>query len=139
METVSLENKIKIDKKMSRGEKEIAGFLTYYKMPFEFERPFAVKDDEKTKIWHPDFTLYSHGNILIEYFGLAGANDDYDRSTAHKLKVYNEMNVKVISIFPQQIQDGSYQRRILKETGQYLLAKTKDVDQVCGQYIRDSH
>jgi len=48
----------------SNGEKKIAGYLTKRGFTFSYERPVALLDDDKTKIWYPDFYLDDY-HILI--------------------------------------------------------------------------
>ena len=81
-------------------EYQIAGLFEKYKIPFIYEKPTAVIDSGKTKIWFPDFTL-PYG-IVIEYFGV-GKNKDYENRTHHKLKIYKENQIPVISLYPKDI------------------------------------
>lgn len=87
----------------SRAEYSIANVLDRYSVPFVYERPTAVVDDGKTKIWYPDFTL-SYGPI-IEYFGIVG-NSDYDARTQHKLDVYGQNYFDVIDLYPTDMTAG---------------------------------
>jgi len=84
----------------SEGERRVAGFLEQLGIPFEYEKPLAVVDRGKTKIWYPDFTLVDYGNILVEYFGVNGS-EDYRRRTQHKLDVYEANGLDVIPVYPQ--------------------------------------
>jgi hypothetical protein len=93
----------------SRKEFQIAGLLDRYGLPFIYEKPTAVMDQEKLKIWHPDFTL--KGGPIIEYFGVQG-NQDYGRRTQHKLQTYHENQYTVIPLFPQDMKRG-WEKRVL--------------------------
>jgi hypothetical protein len=84
----------------SEGERRIAGFLEAVAIPFEYEKPLAVVDAGKTKIWYPDFTLVDYGSILVEYFGVGGS-EDYERRAQQKLKVYEANCLDVIPVYPQ--------------------------------------
>jgi len=84
----------------SEGERRIAGFLNRLGIPFEYEKPLAVVDAGKTKIWYPDFTLVDYGSILVEYFGIGGS-EDYERRAQQKLKVYEANRLDVIPVYPQ--------------------------------------
>ena len=44
------------------------------------------------------------GNSYIEYFGLTGEND-YDKKTKEKIKLANELNFELISIFPRDLRN----------------------------------
>ena len=58
------------------------------RIDFSYERPVAVVDGGKTKIWYPDFYLDTY-HILIEYFGMDG-NRESAKINAYKRKVYKE-------------------------------------------------
>lgn len=70
---------------------------------FEYEKPVAVVDDGKTKIWYPDFTLVDYGMILVEYFGVDGS-EDYRRRSLQKLKVYEANSFDVIRVYPRDFE-----------------------------------
>ena len=53
----------------SNGERKIADYLIECGFAFSYERPVALLDGEKTKIWYPDFYLDDY-HILIEYLGM---------------------------------------------------------------------
>jgi len=93
----------------SRAEREISSALTRYCIPFIYEKPTAVIDAGKTKIWYPDFTL-PYG-VLIEYFGINGSHD-YRERTKHKLKVYEENQFEVVDLYPADLR-GSWHQRFL--------------------------
>lgn len=42
----------------SQGERRIGAYLTYHGLDFTYERPVAVVDGGKTKIWYPYVKLY---------------------------------------------------------------------------------
>ena len=84
----------------SLGEEKIAKLLKDYGIPFIYEKPVAVQDDGKTKLWYPDFYLFC--GVLIEYFGV---RDDpaYDKRTEHKLAVYARNGLSVIPVYPEDL------------------------------------
>lgn len=91
----------------SKGEKTIAEILTKYKIDFVYEYPILVKqkkenDEEKLRIWYPDFWLPKY-SIIIEYFGL---EDDfnYQLGKQAKLRAYKELDIDCISVKPSTIQ-----------------------------------
>lgn len=81
----------------SRAERQIADFLDSRRIPYIYEKPTAVMDAGKLKIWYPDYTLQC--GPLIEYFGVIG-DYDYINSARHKLRVYQENQFDVISLYP---------------------------------------
>ena len=84
----------------SKAERRIGDFLEMNRIDFTYEKPTAVVDSGKTKIWYPDFTLSS--GIVIEYFGITN-NTDYAKSYIHKLKVYKDNLIPVIALKPKDI------------------------------------
>jgi len=111
---------VHFDPYKSRAERDIAHLLDQYNIPFIYEKPTAVVDSGKTRLWYPDFTL-SYG-ILVEYFGVNG-NQGYRDRTKHKLKVYEENQFDVIPLYPKDMGrrwersllsriDGTLERRL---------------------------
>jgi len=88
----------------SKGEYDIAEVLEKYSFPWRYEPPVAVKDGDKTKIWHPDF--YTGYGIYIEFFGMNG-DPSYDKLTQHKLKVYEKNSLPVIPIYNSDLDEGA--------------------------------
>jgi hypothetical protein len=76
----------------SRAEVRIAGLLDREGIAYRYEHPLAVVDQNKTRIWYPDFCLPEYGMIL-EYFGING-DAEYDRRTEHKMRVYETTGVE---------------------------------------------
>ena len=93
----------------SRPEHQIAGLLDKYGLPFIYEKPTAVMDGGKTRLWYPDFTL-AYGP-LIEYFGIVG-KPDYDQRTKHKLAVYRQNQIQVLPLYPRDL-SGAWQDGLL--------------------------
>ena len=93
----------------SWGEHRIGTLLDKYGLPFIYEKPTAVLDSGKVRLWYPDFTL-SYG-MLIEYFGING-NKEYNRRTEHKLAVYQQNQLDVLPVYPGDMSKG-WEQRIL--------------------------
>jgi hypothetical protein len=81
----------------SRAERQIGEFLDSHRIPYIYEKPTAVVDAGKLKIWHPDYSLQC--GPLIEYFGITG-DLHYMESARHKLRVYQENQYDVIPLYP---------------------------------------
>lgn len=98
--TTDLEKRVgqKKDGFKSEGERRIGEFLDSYGIRYRYEQGVLVEDKGKPKIWHPDYFLPEFG-IYLEYFGLAG-EPDYDRGIKRKKKIYSEMGLEVISVYP---------------------------------------
>ena len=76
----------------------IAHLLRSHSIPFIYEKPTAVRDGDKTKIWHPDFTLSS--GLIIEYSGMEH-DRAYLRRMNHKLRIYRQNQFNVIVLSPK--------------------------------------
>lgn len=76
----------------SWGEEQIARLLERNKIAYQYERPLAVMDNGKTRIWYPDFQLPGYG-MIIEYFGVNGKRD-YDEQARHKMEIYRQNGIE---------------------------------------------
>jgi len=94
----------------SGPEYRIAGLLDQYGLPFIYEKPTAVMDASKLRVWYPDFTL-SYGPV-IEYFGVNG-DAGYDQRTRHKLAVYQQNQIPVLPVYPRDL-GVAWQDRLLQ-------------------------
>jgi hypothetical protein len=90
-------------------EFKIARFLEQVGLAFKYEKPTAVVDDGKTKLWHPDFSLAC--GPVIEFFGLMD-NPDYAAGAQHKLKIYRDNGIHVLALYPDDLSEG-WQERVL--------------------------
>ena len=106
----------------SRAEWNIANLLDQYNIPYIYEKPTAVVDSGKTKIWYPDYTL-GYG-FLIEYFGINGSQGYRDR-TRHKLKVYEQNQIEVVPVYPNDM-EGRWQERLLRRIDDRLENRLSD-------------
>ena len=106
----------------SRTEREIGQLLTSRRIPFVYEKPTAVIDDGKFRVYYPDFNL-QYG-LLIEYFGVNGERDYIER-TRHKLKVYQENQLDTIPLYPQDIIPG-WQEHLLDRIGTALETRVRE-------------
>ena len=82
----------------SKGELEIAKFLTAQEINFEYEFPIAVKDEDKTKLWYPDFYLTDY-QIVIEYFGMYIHDQNYKKSADHKKGIYKQCGIFFVPMY----------------------------------------
>lgn len=106
----------------SRAERDIADLLSHYNIPFIYEKPTAVIDSGKTKLWHPDFSLFY--GPLIEYFGINGSHE-YEERTRHKLNVYQENQFDVIPLHPRDL-TGNWQDDLLRKIDSHLEHRLAD-------------
>ena len=77
----------------SRAESMISDWFFMKKIRVVYEPDFFYKENEETKVLHPDFFLPDH-NVYIEYCELT--NKPYLRKKEYTEKVYKENNKNVI-------------------------------------------
>jgi hypothetical protein len=108
----------------SRGEREIADFLSEQNIDYQYEYPLAIVDRGKTKIWYPDFRL-SEYNMIIEYFGMMG-NKGYGEQMRHKLKAYNDAGIDGIYLIESTMK-GPWRELIIERIEQALEEKLSKI------------
>ena len=94
----------------SAGERRIAKFLEQKKIAFTYEKPLAVENDGKTRLFYPDFYLHDF-NTIIEFFGINGS-PDYMARTNNKIEIYQKNHIPFIPVYPQDFA-GNWQGNIL--------------------------
>jgi len=107
----------------SNGEKRIGDYLQKREIQFSYERPVAVTDSGKTKIWYPDFFLDDY-HVIIEYFGMNG-NRESAKITDYKRRVYRTNRLDVIEIYPSDFKED-WQRKIDCEIRNTLEGRVRD-------------
>lgn len=85
----------------------IGNTLTSLKMQYEYEPIIELKE----KTLNPDFYI-PEKNIYIEYYGMRSV-DSYDQKYRKKKLIYKKRNLKVISLFPQNIKNPKKLRKLL--------------------------
>jgi hypothetical protein len=93
----------------SDGEKRIGDYLQKREINFSYEKPVAVVDGGKTKLWYPDFCLDDY-QILIEYLGMNG-NKESAKINDYKRGVYRSNRFDVIEIYPTDFRE-TWQHKI---------------------------
>ena len=96
----------------SWGETQIARMLNRYEIPYLYEHPVAVVDQDKTRIWYPDFQLCGYG-IILEY---CGRPDDpaYAEGMAKKRAVYAANGLTALMFTPDLFR-GNWPATVLDE------------------------
>ena len=86
----------------SRGEVLIDNFLYSTRVPHAYELELHLAEN---KVMTPDFCcLTAKGNVYIEFWGLEG-QADYDSCTAYKKKLYDEFDLDLINVHPENLDD----------------------------------
>jgi hypothetical protein len=88
----------------SAGERKVAEVFDKYGISYKYESPVLVHDDQnKPRIWYPDFYLPTLG-VYVEYYGFTG-NPDYDTLRKKKEQVYQNMGFQVVAVDPSVLHD----------------------------------
>ena len=106
----------------SRGESKIASLLDSYKIPFLYEKETLLEDDFKLKIWYPNFYLPDF-KVYVEYFGIMN-NLGYSAMTDHKIQVFRENKLDLVSVFPEQF--NQLENQILGRIDQILTTRATE-------------
>lgn len=51
----------------SAGQAQIGQMLDTYGIPFFYRQPTLICCDGRRRIWHPDFTLPTYDNMVVQY------------------------------------------------------------------------
>jgi len=86
----------------SRGEAQVGRMLDLYGIPFFYENPLILHDRGRYRIWHPDFTLPSYGNLVVEYAGMPD-RPDYMAGIRHKEAAYLRNDIPALFVYPQDL------------------------------------
>jgi hypothetical protein len=108
IEVNDLENRLgnlSVPEFKSKGERKIAYFLDQNDIKYQYEPAVLVRaDQEKQRIWYPDFYLPEF-KMYIEYFGMI-ADQNYARGVKTKQAVYSKAGHDVISIYPWMLKEN---------------------------------
>ena len=92
----------------SKSERDIDDYLFANNIPHAYERAF-IPSSNPNVVLKPDFTLPNYNNsgkdVIIEHWGLTGANLEYKKSKNYKMKFYKQEKVTVISTYEKDMQD----------------------------------
>lgn len=95
----------------SRGEAQVGRLLDRYGVPFLYEQPTLIYDRGRYRVWHPDFTLPTYNNLIVEYAGMPD-RPEYMQGIRHKRRVYRNNGLPAIFIFPRQLTGPSDAARV---------------------------
>ena len=103
----------------SRGEAQIGRLLDRYGIPFQYEAPLQLDDQQRNRTWHPDFTLPrdDYAPLILEYAGMPD-KPDYMAGLRHKEKTYAENRFDAMLIYPQDLQGPAWSQRLYNRVRQ---------------------
>ena len=116
----------------SHGEKQIASFLDWHKIPFLYEHPLAIIDRGKTRLWYPDFQLPTMG-VLIEYGGRL-SDPEYAQAWQRKKQVYLENRLSPVMFTASDLQ-GNWPRELARRIESVLAERLEDLRTRAGRLL----
>ena len=111
----------------SRGEAQVGRLLDRYGIPFFYEQPLVVLDRGRHCTWHPDFTLPTYGNMIIEYAGMPDVRE-YMLGIQHKQRTYRRNGIRAMFVYPQDLTGPGWPEELyhrIEQAGQ----QTVQIDQ----------
>ena len=90
------------------GQAKIGRMLDEYGIPFFYKQATLICQNSHREIWHPDFTLPTYDNMVIEYNanGTCGP-DEYVRQN-----VYRRNNIAVLFLGRSDLAKSDWQQRL---------------------------
>ena len=98
----------------SRGEAQVGRLLDRYGIPFFYEMPTVIYDRGRFRVWHPDFTLPTYGNLIVEYAGMPD-RPAYMDGVRHKQQAYRNNEVPALFLYPKDLQGRSWPRQVAQK------------------------
>ena len=95
----------------SRGEAQVGRLLDRYGLPFIYEMPTVIYDRGRFRVWHPDYTLPTYGNLIVEYAGMPD-RPDYMDGLRHKQEAYRRNRKPALIIYPTDLRGRSWPQRL---------------------------
>ena len=97
----------------SRGEAQVGRLLDRYGISFFYEMPTVVYDRGRFRVWQPDFTLPTYGNLIVEYAGMPD-RPTYMDGVRHKQQAYRANAMPALFLYPTDLQGRSWPRHVVQ-------------------------
>ena len=92
----------------SKGERKLAGLLEREWDWMEYEWPWRIWNNNRHKIWHPDFTIKTIDDYIVEYAGRPTVPRYAQFQIRDKADVYARNGIQTIFIYPEDIWETVY-------------------------------
>ena len=69
--------------------------------------PTVIYDRGKYRVWHPDFTLPTYGNLIVEYAGMPD-RPAYMDGVRHKQQAYSNNRAAALFLYPRDLRGRSW-------------------------------
>lgn len=96
----------------SRGEAQLGRLFENVGIPFQYEQPRYVYDRGRRQTWHPDFTLPSYRDLIVEYAGMSD-RPDYMAALAYKQAAYRANDLPAVFLYPSDLAGCDWRRRVV--------------------------
>ncbi len=129
IEPSCLEDRLEAPEKpfRSRGEAQLGSLLKHYGIPFIYEQATLIYDRRSYRLWHPDFTLPNHRNLIVEYAGMMDV-PDYRDGILYKQQVYAANGIPAVFVYPQDLYGRNWHQRVLDRIEQtYRQAERREI------------
>jgi len=73
----------------------------------------GVYDRGRHRIWHPDFTLPTMDQLIVEYAGMPDRTE-YMRGIRHKARVFSDNDRRALFVYPQDLRGPSWPDRLIQ-------------------------
>jgi hypothetical protein len=100
----------------SRGEAQVGRLLDRYGIPFFYEKPLMIHDRDKYRLWHPDFTLPTYGDLVVEYAGMPEI-PEYAQGLRHKMEAYSRNAIPAVFVYPEDLKGPRWPERVMYKMG----------------------
>ena len=90
------------------GQAKIGRILDEYGIPFFYKQATLICQNSHREIWHPDFTLPTYDNIVIEY----GAGGRHIPDQAVKSNVYRQNHIAAVFLNESDLARPDWQQRL---------------------------
>ena len=95
----------------SRGEAQVGRLLDRYGIPFLYEHPLLLLNQDRYQLWHPDFTLLQEPFLIIEYAGMPDV-PEYMAKLQQKQGIYQANEIPVLYLYPDDLQGPNWPERV---------------------------
>lgn len=87
---------------------KIGQMLDQYGIPFFYKQATLISDNGRRTVWHPDFTLPTYNNVVIEY----NSNDHRTDSAGSKSDLASQNNIAALFLNRSDLAKPDWQQRL---------------------------
>ena len=113
-----------VERRGSEGERQLARMFTRYGVRFEYERPVALREQDRLRLWYPDFWLPDL-DVYVEYLGrrpIPGAREEHH---AYKQGVYAREGIACLFLGREDL-TGNWPKEVLRALTELVRERAAD-------------